>query len=70
MRCNRTFKKMALFYLLSYTIKRVHFALGQYSGRSEKTAKCGNSCASSATYFSLTHLTVTCDLFLNRRTAS
>lgn len=52
MRCNRTFKKMALFYLLSYTIKRVHFALGQYSGRSEKTAKCGNSCASSATYFS------------------
>ena len=45
MRCNRTLKKMALFHLLSYTIKRVHFALGQYSDRSEKTAKCGNCAA-------------------------
>ena len=62
--------------MLLYKTNRFHVAIGLFSNRSQRTSKCGKNisdtlgCASCATFLFLPHFDITCDLLLNRRTAT
>ena len=61
---------------LLYKTNRFQVAVRLFSNRSQRTSKCGKNisdtlgCTSCATFLFLPHFDVTCDLLLNRRTAT
>ena len=73
---NKNKNKKAFFpYILMFLLcktNRFHVAVRLFSNRSQRTSKCGKNiiCASCATFLSLPHFDVICDLLLNRRTAT
>ena len=69
---------VSLFFLFwsLYKTNRFHVAVGVFSNWSQRTSKCGKNvsdtlaCVSCATSLFLPHFDVTCDLLLNRGTAT